>query len=258
MVNQTPNAAAPAALPLRDRIVIWSGLGAITTLAWFYLARMPMAAGGEMAMAMPRAHRWTLPDAWLTFLMWAVMMVAMMLPTAAPMVLMYARIARGHAGWPAARAWLFALGYLCAWTLFSVAATAGQGALQHAGLISGALRLSPLLGGLVLVAAGLYQLTPLKEACLRQCRSPIGFFMTEWRQGAGGAFSMGLHHGTFCLGCCWMLMALLFVAGVMNLLWVAAISAFVLIEKVAPWGRAVANTAGIGLIASGLAIALLG
>jgi len=253
---------AASRLPLRDRAVIWGGIVAISALAWVYLVRMPMAGGGAgsagaLGMMMPMAHRWTAADVWLTFWMWAVMMVAMMLPTASPMLLMYARVARGRrddGGSAAARVWCFAAGYIAVWTAFSAGATAAQYALARTGIIDGALRTTPVAGAIILIVAGIYQLTPLKNACLKNCRSPIGFFMTEWREGARGALGMGLRHGASCVGCCWMLMALLFVAGAMNLAWVAAITAFVLLEKVAPFGRAIAAITGVALLVSGVAL----
>jgi predicted metal-binding membrane protein len=193
-------------------------------------------------------------EVWLTFMMWAVMMVAMMVPSASPMIETYARIARARSGASASNVWLFAAAYIVVWTLFSAAATASQIALQRGALITSGFTVTPLISGIILAVAGLYQLTPLKQACLSQCRSPIGFFMTEWRDGAAGAFKMGLKHGAFCVGCCWMLMALLFVLGVMNLLWVAAISVFVLLEKVTPYGRAIARITGVAMLVSGIAL----
>jgi predicted metal-binding membrane protein len=244
--------AAPA-LPLTDRIAIWGGLAGITAIAWLYLVRMPMTPAGlggfgaRILSAVPPR----MANLWLNFMMWAVMMVAMMVPSASPMVLMYARIARSRKDVRAHGVWLFAVGYIVVWTIFSAAATAGQFALQRATLLTGGLTATPLIGGIILAAAGIYQLTPLKDACLGHCRSPMGFFMTEWRDGAAGAFRMGLKHGAYCAGCCWMLMALLFVMGVMNLLWVAAISMLVLIEKATPFGRAIARASGVAMIAAG-------
>jgi predicted metal-binding membrane protein len=208
--------------------------------------------GARLLSALP--PQWA--DLWLTFMMWTVMMVAMMVPSASPMVMSYARIARSRGARAGLRVWCFAAGYLAIWTLFSAAVTAIQFELQRHSLISNALVTTPLIGAAILAIAGIYQLTPLKEACLGRCQSPIGFFMTHWRDGAAGAFRMGLAHGAFCVGCCWMLMALLFVAGVMNLVWVAAITAFVLLEKVTPWGRAIANVSGVALIACAIALAL--
>ena len=260
--SAVPRLNPAASLPLRDQVVIWGGLCVITLLSWLYLMWMPMPSGtmmmDGMRMAMPMPYQGTAQEAWLTFVMWAVMMVAMMVPSVAPMVLMFARLRRGSAGQSSSiDVWLFALGYLVAWTAFSAAATIGQLALQRAAIIGDALRVTPLLGGLVLVATGIYQLTPLKEACLSKCRSPLTFFMTCWYEGRLGALRMGLNHGTFCVGCCWLLMALLFVAGVMNLLWVAAITALVLIEKVTPYGRGIAALSGVAMIASGIWLAVM-
>jgi len=252
-----PIADAPA-LPIGQLVVLYGELAAISALAWLYLVRMPMSPqdlgglGARMLSALPPQ----LSDLWLTFMMWAVMMVAMMLPSASPMVAAYARIANVRGGHPALRVWLFAGGYLAIWTLFSVAATAIQLALVHWSFISNALVTAPLVSAAILAVAGVYQLTPLKQMCLGRCQSPIGFFVTHWRDGAAGALRMGLEHGAFCTGCCWMLMALLFVVGVMNLAWVAAITAFVLIEKATPWGRSIANVSGVALIAGALAVAL--
>jgi predicted metal-binding membrane protein len=224
--------------------VLWGGIIAITALAWIYLIIMPMGT-----------QSWLL-DATLMFLMWAVMMVAMMLPSAAPMLSTYARIASAREGARSYHVWMFAAGYFVVWTAFSLAATVLQYALQSAAIISNGLRTTSVAGGIILAAAGIYQLTPLKNVCLKRCRTPIGFFMTNWRDGAAGAFRMGLEHGAFCTGCCWMLMALLFVAGVMNLAWVAAISVLVLVEKAAPFGRAIALASGVAMIAAGLVLAI--
>jgi predicted metal-binding membrane protein len=268
MASAVPNSGrslmAPA-LALPDRLAIWGGLGALSVLAWIYLARMPSAMSGGMgSMAsmpgmpgMSMAAAMSPADLWLTFLMWAVMMVAMMLPSASPMVSTYAAVARGRSRLAIAQTWLFAAGYVAIWVVFSAAATAIQAGLEHAAMLTGAMRVAPLMGGVILALAGAYQLSPLKRRCLRYCQSPMGFFMTHWREGAGGAFVLGLEHGSFCVGCCWMLMALLFVAGVMNLLWVAALAAFVLIERVTRWGEAIATASGFALIAVGLTLAAL-
>ena len=224
--------------------MLWSGIIAITALAWTYLIIMPMGAQSRLL------------DATLMFLMWAVMMVAMMLPSAAPMLSTYARIASPREGSRPYHVWMFTAGYFVVWTAFSLAATVLQYALQSVSIISNGLRTTSIAGGVILVAAGIYQLTPLKNVCLKRCRTPIGFFMTNWRDGASGAFKMGLEHGAFCTGCCWLLMALLFVAGVMNLAWVAALSVLVLLEKAAPFGRAIALASGVAMIAAGLVLAI--
>ena len=232
---------------------MWGSLATLTALAWLYLIRMPMTPqdlgglGARMLSALP--SRWQ--DWPLTFLMWAVMMVAMMVPSASPMVMAYARVASARGSRPALRVWSFVAGYIAVWTLYSVIATASQIALQQLALAT------PLVGAIILAVAGIYQFTPLKQACLGRCQSPIGFLVTHWREGATGAFRMGLQHGAFCVGCCWMLMALLFVVGVMNLAWVAAISAFVLLEKATRWGHVIARGSGAALIAGAIAIAFL-
>jgi len=242
---------APRA-PISAQILIWAELAAIAVIAWIWLLRMPMPmdAMPGMQMAMPMPHHWSVAELWLNFVMWSVMMVAMMLPSAAPMITMYARMVRPRTGYPQISTLVFMLGYLCVWTAFSAVATLLQFLMQYGAIIGDELRVTPIVGASILVAAGLFQLTSLKERCLAHCRSPLAFFMAEWRDGIGGAFSMGLHHGIYCVGCCWMLMALLFVAGVMNLLWVAAISAFVLLEKASRFGRPIARTSGIAMIAA--------
>ena len=224
--------------------MLWGGVVVISALAWIYLVIMPMGAQSLLL------------DATLMFLMWAVMMVAMMLPSAAPMLSVYTRIASAREGSRPYHVWMFAAGYFVVWTGFSLAVTALQYALQSVAIISNGMRTGPLAGGIILAIAGIYQLTPLKNVCLKRCRTPVGFFMTNWRDGARGAFKMGLDHGAFCMGCCWMLMALLFVAGVMNLAWVAAISVLVLLEKAAPFGRAIALASGVAMIAAGLVLVI--
>ncbi|HVA39754.1 MAG TPA: DUF2182 domain-containing protein [Candidatus Binataceae bacterium] len=271
MASAVPTSDARAivrALRLPDQIAIWGGLGALSALAWLYLWRMPTGAGASMdgmagmaGMAgmpgMSMASPWSPAQLWLTFLMWAVMMVAMMLPSAAPMVAMYARIAEGRGASPRMRVWLFAGGYVAVWIAFSVVAAVAQAAMDRAAMLTGAMRVAPLMGGVILALAGAYQLSPLKRRCLRHCQSPIGFLMTHWRDGGAGAIAMGLRHGAFCVGCCWMLMVLLFVAGVMNLFWVAMLTGFVLIERATRWGETLATVSGFALIAGGLALAAL-
>jgi predicted metal-binding membrane protein len=148
---------------------------------------------------------------------------------------------------------------LAVWAAFSLVAALSQTGLQAAALLSPMMATtSPVLGGILLIGAGLVQWTPLKRACLSVCRSPLSFLMSGWREGRLGAFSMGIRHGGYCVGCCWALMALLFVAGVMNLVWVAAISVAVLVEKVLPYGEAVSRVAGVGLVAAGIALMIGG
>ena len=208
-------------------------------------------------MAMPQPEQWGGAEVAALFAMWSVMMVAMMLPSAAPVLLLVAGMTRRRRerGIPAAHTGIFLAGYLAAWTGFSAAAALAQWALHRSALLSGSMSLvDPRLSGVVLVVAGVYQWLPLKSVCLTHCRSPVGWLGSEWREGAGGAFVMGLRHGIFCLGCCWALMALLFVAGVMNLVWVAAIAVLVLLEKTGPAGRMVGRAAGVLLAVWGVSL----
>lgn len=249
----------------RDRLVVLAGLGGVTVLAWLYL--ILLAAGmvdgpGAMgeAMANARPIPWTAGDFALMVMMWSVMMVGMMLPGATPMILLFAMINRKkrEAGYPFVPTGAFALGYAGAWTAFSLFATILQWALHSAALLSPMLvSTSAVLAGALFIAAGTYQLTPLKHACLKNCRSPVHFIMTRWRSGAGGALRMGLEHGAYCVGCCWFLMGLLFVLGVMNLLWVAALTILVLVEKAAPHGEWTARISGVAMLAAGLYLLIL-
>ena len=244
----------------RDRTVILAGLLAVAALAWGYLGFMVSQMGHmDMDMAMPQMQSWTALDLLLLFLMWAIMMVAMMLPSAAPMILTFASLQRKRRerSSPYVSTTVFVLGYLLVWSAYAALAALAQWGLHEAALLSPMMvSTSPVLGGGLLIAAGLFQFTPLKHLCLTQCRTPFGFISTHWREGTGGALQMGVRHGSYCVGCCWILMALLFVAGVMNLLWVAAIAAFVLIEKLAPAGPWVSRVAGMLLIGWGGWIAL--
>lgn len=248
----------------RDRALVATALAVLVALAWGYLVAHAAAMGkmgqgttagaGMPDMAMPGLQAWSALDLLLLGVMWAVMMVAMMLPSAAPMILLVATVnrRRRERASPAAPTALFVAGYLAVWTAFSAAAALGQAGLHRAALLSPAMvSTSPVLGGLLLVAAGVYQWLPIKGACLGRCRSPLGFLGSEWREGRAGALVMGLRHGLLCLGCCWALMALLFVAGVMNLLWVATIAAFVLLEKLAPRGPLLGRLTGVLLVAWG-------
>jgi predicted metal-binding membrane protein len=235
----------------RDRFVVLAGVVVIAGLGWAYMVSM---AGMEEMMA-PALSGWTTADFVAMFTMWAVMMVAMMLPSAAPLLLLHARLERNgrERGESIAPTAAFAAGYLLAWTGFSAVATLLQWVLERAALLSTKMMAStPYLGAAVLLGAGIYQLTPLKRSCLAHCRSPIDFVLHHWRRGFGGALRMGIEHGLYCIGCCWFLMALLFVGGVMNLLWIAALSIFVLLEKAAPHGERWAGVAGWLLVAAGL------
>lgn len=222
------------------------------------MTRMAGIPGQPMEMG-PGAV-WTLPYAALIFLMWWIMMIAMMVPSAAPTILLHFGLTRGADGSNNIRAtWAFVAGYLAIWALFSFLAASLQWALQVLGLIApGMMSLrGGALAGAVLILAGLYQFTPLKHACLRQCQAPAAFLSHHWQTGAGGALTMGLRHGTFCLGCCWALMALLFVGGVMNLYWIAGLALLIAVEKFALFDRATTAVTGVGLILSGVVVVLV-
>ncbi len=231
----------------RDRLIVVFALLIVVGLAWAYLW-----TGAGMSMMMPAV--WTPGYAVLMFFMWWIMMVAMMLPSAAPMILVVARANHQHfhTGRAHVVTSIFVLGYLATWAAFSLVATLAQWGLERKGLLSMSLvSTSAWLSAGILIAAGIYQLTPLKRACLRHCRSPLAFISSHWRPGALGALQMGVVHGTFCVGCCWFLMGILFVGGVMNLYWIAGIALFVLIEKVVPAGRWLDYGTGVVLLVWG-------
>lgn len=267
----------------RDRLLIGACLGALCLLAWAWLAHLALRMATMEGLA-ARMMGMTVDDglsAWLgaalapgaaaladaavnfvlVALMWAVMMVGMMLPAAAPTILLFAalerrRVAAGAAG---GRVALFVIGYLAAWGGFSVAAAAAQTALAATGLMSMQMAVtSGVLGGALFVGAGLVELTPLKDRCLAHCRSPVEWLARHMRPGRAGALRMGLGHGVYCVGCCWGLMVLLFAGGVMNLAWVAALAAVVLVQKLMPNGRAAARWGGWLLVAAGIALAARG
>ncbi len=253
----TQSESSVESLLKRDRLVIAVGIVGLTALAWAYLVYLARDMGGmDQGMMMAQMQSWTIADFGFMFLMWAVMMVGMMVPTAAPMVLLFAANSRRlrEQQQPYVPTAVFLSGYVVVWSGFAVAATAGNWALHVNDLLSSMMgeSASAYLGGGLLIAAGLFQLSPLKYVCLKHCRSPLSFLTNDWREGSWGAFNMGLRHGAFCVGCCWILMGLLFVLGIMNLIWIAALAAFVLLEKVAPAGQYVGMTAGILLIIWGV------
>jgi predicted metal-binding membrane protein len=239
----------------RDRTVVLGALGLICAIAWAYLVYMGwgmahMDIGATMAI-MPQMIAWSPLDVALVFAMWSIMMVAMMLPSATPTILLFAALRRQATHSRAlADVAVFVAGYVATWTAFSLLASLMQWGLLEARLVSPMMvAASRALGGGLLLAAGVFELTPFKEACLSKCRAPAAFIAAHWRKGTRGAFTMGLRHGLYCVGCCWLLMLLLFVLGVMNLIWIALLSAFVLVEKILPnprWFRTLAGCAFIG------------
>jgi predicted metal-binding membrane protein len=262
----------------RDRAVIVAALVVITGLAWAYVLWLAndMAMGGMdmtgfrmipagMGLMMPASAPWQPIEFTFIFVMWVMMMIGMMTPSAAPMVLLYARVGRQAVmqGKPFANVNWFFSGYLLAWVAFALVTTLAQWAVQRASLLTPMMEsASAMFGSALLIAAGLYQWTPLMHACLRQCQAPLQFIQRHggFRRDAKGSLGLGIRHGAYCIGCCWALMALLFVGGVMNLLWIAALTIFVLLEKVIPVGRVIARVAGGVLVAGGgwlLAAALI-
>ena len=257
------------ALLRRDRLIVGGALALIAALAWGYVLwlaadmdmggmdmtefRMIPAGTGIMA---PANAPWQTIEFLFVFAMWAVMMVGMMAPSASPMILMYARVGRqaASASKPFAATGWFAAGYFLAWIGFSLAATFVQWGLERAALLDSQMAsANNVLGAIVLIAAGIYQWTPLKDVCLAHCQSPLQFLMRHggFRGDVPGCLWLGFRHGSYCIGCCWVLMALLFVGGVMNVLWIALLALLVLLEKLAPFGRWVARGAGVACIAAG-------
>lgn len=249
--------------PSRDRTIVGGAVVAVVALSWGWMLLhahgMPgMTEMAGMATATAATH-WSAPALAAGIVMWWVMMAGMMLPSAAPMILTFATVnrRRRERGGPFVPTAVFAAGYLVAWGGFSAAATLAQAGLQQAALLSPSLATtSPILGGLLFLAAGAYQFSSLKHACLRHCRTPVDFVLNRWRDGATGALTMGIEHGLYCLGCCWVVMALLFVGGVMNPLWAAALAVLVLVEKIAPGGGVVARLAGGLMIGFGVFLLL--
>ncbi len=239
----------------RDRVIVLASLAGVTLLAWFYMYAMAAPRGAAMAGHwVPQAQSWGLTEVLTAFAMWNVMMVGMMIPTASPMILMFATTNRRYQGQRGnyVPTLFFVVGYVITWAIFSAAATAAQWGLQAAALFSPEiLQVTPQLGGALLVGAGLFQFTSLKYNCLTHCRTPMSFLASEWREGVGGAIGMGLKHGSYCVGCCWAIMLLMFVAGLMNLLWTAFLAAFMLLEKVAPAGDKLGRIAGVISVVAG-------
>ena len=235
-----------------------AGLLAVMTAAWIYT--IAASVGGDIPLSWSRPQ---LAHSGHSFgslvVMWTIMMTAMMLPTAWPMILLFAGVQRNRTGasHPVAATALFVGGYLAAWSLYSVAAAGGQFLLRENAFLSPQMAsTSPLLAGLLLIGAGVFQWTPFKESCLRHCRSPVGFLATYWQEGLRGAVGMGLRHGTFCVGCCWVLMLVLFVTGVMNILWMVVLTLLTLAEKVVPPGLApwIRHGSASGLLIWGLLV----
>jgi predicted metal-binding membrane protein len=241
----------------RDKVTVVFCMATVTLIAWVYMIRMAfeMTEAG-MSVSDPCMVDWSLRDFRMIFSMWSMMMVAMMLPTVAPIILIFSAVNRQRSNErnPLIPTGLFLLAYLFVWVAYSALATFAQWGLHASAILSHSMTInSPILGGAFFLAAGVFQWTPFRDACMSHCRSPIGFVLTEWREGKRGAMIMGLKHGTFCVGCCWMLMALSFVLGAMNMLWMAMLTIFMFLEKVIwPTNIWVSRIAGVALATWGL------
>lgn len=273
IMTSTSASASTAGLRRLDRWIILAGLIAVVIAAWVYLLTIGRglssdigsgSTGGSGSMSgtmgsmssMSDVHSWSLGESGLMLSMWMVMMVAMMLPSAVPMTLIYAAVARKAArdARPVAPTFVFVAGYIAVWCVFSVMATAAEYGLDRLALLSPAMVISsPRIGGILLIAAGVYELTPVKNACLAHCRAPAHFISRHWRHGSLGAAYTGMRLGVYCLGCCWVLMALLFAGGVMSLLWIAGLAAFVLAEKTVPLAALGQRLAAAALVLVGVA-----
>ncbi|HEV7441444.1 MAG TPA: DUF2182 domain-containing protein [Steroidobacteraceae bacterium] len=266
----------------RDRIVTVAGLLILCGIAWLYivdgaglgmsarqmttLAFFPHQQAEDVMQGMPGLQvdagrsTWGFATWALMIGMWWIMMIAMMTPSAAPTILLYARVhraatAQGQFRDESVPIGAFAAGYLTVWLGFAIGASGLHWALERAGLVSTMMMgsRSRWLSAAVLITAGLYQLSPLKNVCLAQCRAPASFLARHWRPHASGALRLGARHGVYCVGCCWMLMTLLFVGGVMNLVWIAALTTMVLIERILPRGQWIGRSAGVVLAGWGVA-----
>ena len=263
------NTSALEAILRRDRVIIVASIVVLIVLAWFdlvWLANDMEMGGMDMtgyrmipagqALMMPASSPWRPIEFGYVFVMWVVMMIGMMTPSVTPMLLVYARVGReATESRPFASVAWFASGYFLAWVSFSLVATSLQWALERATLLTPMMTSdSNILSGILLILAGLYQWTPLKDVCLWQCQAPLGFVLSHggFKRTTTGSLMLGFRHGAYCLGCCWALMVLLFTLGVMSLFWIAALAILVLLEKVAPSGRGIARIAGLAFFAVGV------
>lgn len=252
----------PEMVARNDRWIIGASLVVLTLLSWLYLAiaadamkAMTGESGSSADMWLMPMGRWGATEFALGFAMWAIMIIGMMVPSASPVLFAFLRKSRSHpkSASPIGLVGAFLLGYLLVWGLFSLLATATQWLLHTTAVLTPSMVSSNrVFSATLLIAAGAYQFSPLKHICLSKCRVPLGFLLTEWRDGMRGALIMGFRHGGFCVGCCWLLMALMFVAGVMNLLWIALLTGLILVEKVLPFGRQAAGATGVLMIVGSL------
>jgi predicted metal-binding membrane protein len=243
----------------KDRLIVLSALFVICILSWLYIIylyrQMAVMDMDALLFAMPMTPAWTMIDFILVFLMWFVMMIAMMTPSVAPLILIFVTVNRKRKQQqsPFVSASYLLCGYFLIWAVFSLLATLLQFFLQRISLLNPEMATTDkILGGVILITAGIFQFTSLKNKCLHYCRTPIDFIHRNWKEGRAGALKMGILNGFYCVGCCWMLMVLLFVAGIMNLLWITLIGLFVLVEKIVPQKKWISYVAGFVLILYGV------
>lgn len=258
ITNPEPSNVLPP-LSHKDKSIVYLGIIGIMLISWFYLLNMagPHSRMDMTMMSMPHSDPSdgrSLYDFFMLFLMWSVMMVAMMLPSILPATMVFAalNLRKKSQAQPHVQTYIFVIGYLLTWSICSLLFALAQSGLSATGALDHAMRTNnPLLSGGILLLAGIYQWTPLKEACLKHCRVPLGFFLGRWRTGYWGAVYMGWCYGLFCVGCCWALMAVMFAVGTMNVLWMAILAIFILCEKIFPPGLLIRNIAGIILVCWG-------
>ena len=238
----------------RDYLLVFPVLILLIVISWVYISNLSNSTDSMKEVSMIQGNEWMLNDFIAVFAMWSAMMIAMMLPSAVPMILVFSTVNRKRRenGNSFVGTWIFVLGNVIVWVSFGFVASLLQFVLHNLSVISDQLKLiNPFASGIVLVAAGIYQFTTVKDVCLNNCQSPLSFVLSFWKEGKTGAFLMGIRHGIYCMGCCWLLMALLFVAGIMNILWIALIAVFVVIEKMIKKQRLVSYAAGFALIILG-------
>ncbi len=242
----------------KEHVLVFLSLTLLIVISWMYLFSLSNSMKSMEEMPMIQNSEWFFNDFLAAFAMWSVMMTAMMIPSAMPMILVFSTVnkKRSESGKSFVPTWHFVLGYILVWTSFSLIASLLQFMLHNLSVISDELKLlNPFASGIVLLAAGMYQFTSVKDVCLKNCQSPLSFVLSYWKEGKSGAHLMGIKHGFYCIGCCWVLMALLFAAGIMNLLWIAIIALFVFLEKMIK-SKYVSKAAGIVLIVAGIIMIL--
>ncbi len=258
-MSVAPAAALPDAAPHAERAVVVAAAAAMSGLAWLWLAGATNAMEGRPAMLAPHHHVHDAPSFILVVAMWQAMMIAMMTPAVLRWVLTFATLTSGHgrsarAGTLAA----FAAGYFAVWLAYSIAAAAIQDLAARLAMGDAMIGVAAPLGGAILLAAGLLQFAPFKQACLKHCRNPLGYLLARWHDGPPRPFHVGVAHGAYCVGCCWALMATAFAAGVMNLAWMAVLTVAMAVEQIAPGGDRAGRAVGVALAAWGVVLIVLG